>query len=99
MTNPIQVWREAKNRYQYLGKTGKIAAFTRIQTPVQGFETCLPYFAAVIKLSGGRQITGQLVKEASEPKVGRRVVGILRRLRQAGGNEVMEYGVKWKIIK
>lgn len=97
MSNPVKVWREAKNHYQYLGKSGKIAAFTRIQTPVEGFENCLPYFAAVIKLAGGKQITGQLVKTAEKPKVGRRVVGVLRRLRQAGKGEVIEYGVKWKI--
>jgi uncharacterized OB-fold protein len=97
MTSPIQIWREAKNRYQYLGKIGRILSLTKIQTPLAGFEKSLPYYAAIIELAEGKKITGQLIENSKEPKMGSQVIGVLRRLKNPDEKGIIEYGVKWKI--
>jgi len=99
MSSPVKIWREAKNRYQYLDKTGKIVSLTKIQTPVTGFSAWVPYWVAVIELENGKMITAQLILGAKRPQVGQRVVGVLRRLKKPEPEAVVEYGVKWKVIE
>ena len=99
MINTIQSWRESSRRYQNLGKTGKIISLTFVQTAVTGFSSWLPYYVAIIKLDKGEKVTGQLVDAARpEPKINDRVIGVLRRTREPGKEEIIEYGVKWKLI-
>lgn len=99
MTNPIQSWRESRSRYQYLNRKGTIVSLTQIDTPVAGFENHTPYYVAIIKLAKGVQVTGTLVEGVIEPKIGGTVVGVLRRTCQPAPDEIVEYTVKWKVIK
>lgn len=99
MVNPIQSWRESPARYRNLGKTGIIISLTQIETPVVGFEKQTPYYVAIITLSAGEQVTGQLVEGPVKPKIGDRVLGVLRRVGQANPEEIIEYGVKWRVIE
>lgn len=107
MSSPIKSWRGSKNRYQYLGQTGKILSLTEIKSPVSGFEKYLPYKVAIIQLGKGERITGQIVSDGESLVEGKskklinkkKVVGVLRRLKDPGKKEIVEYTVKWKVIK
>lgn len=100
VVNPILSWRESNQRYKYLGDTGTIISLTQIETPVAGFESQTPYYVAIIKLTKDIQVTGQLVESIQgTPVIGDCVIGVLRRIGQAKPEEIIEYGVKWKVIK
>jgi uncharacterized OB-fold protein len=95
MKNPIRKWR-TKAKYQHLGKTGKIVSFTKVNNPPAGFGN-LPYYVGVIKIAK-EQITSQLVVEGEKPAIGKQVKGILRIIGQAKNEEIINYGVKFKVI-
>ena len=97
MKSPIAVWRSKRKDYQFLGEIGKIISLTRIFDPPEGFGK-LPYFVAVVEFKKGRRRAGQLVLEGKEPKIGARVKGVIRRVGQPGPEEVVRYGVKFKVI-
>lgn len=97
MKSPIAAWRSKRKEYQFLGKTGKMISFTRIFDPPEGFGK-LPYFVAVVELKNGQRRTGQLVLEGKEPKIGARVEGVVRRIGQPGPEEIIRYGIKFKVI-
>jgi len=96
MKNPIRKWR-TKDKYQYLGKTGKIVSFTKVNNPPAGFGN-LPYYVGVIKIVK-EQITGQLVIEGEKPKIGKKVKGILRIIGDAKNEEIINYGIKFLVLK
>ena len=104
MASPIKFWRNSKKQYKYLGKRGKIISFTRIKAAPAGFGKYAPYWAGIIELDNGDRVAGQIVvsntkRQTSNAKENTRVVGILRRMRDVGEEGVVEYGVKWKIVK
>jgi len=96
MKNPIRKWRN-KNKYQYLGKQGEIVSFTKVNNPPLNFGR-LPYYIGIIKFPGGGQITGQLVLEGQEPAIGKKAEGVLRIIGQAKDEEIINYGVKFKLV-
>ena len=99
MNSPIKTWRNSKNQHKYLGKKGKIVSFTQINAGPVGFENQTPYWAGIIELEDGERIAGVLIAVRNQkPKASNKTIGILRIMRDVGEEEVVEYGVKWKII-
>lgn len=96
--SPVRIWREAKERYQFLGKKGRLISFTKIFNPPKEFVKQRPYWVGVVKFKNGKKTTAQLVVEGENPKVGRIVVGVMRRLQVADEKSVIEYGVKFKLL-
>lgn len=93
MKSAIQVWRRQKTNYQNLGKTGVVVSKTRIIEAPMGFSG--QYWVVMVELGENTRAVGQWASEA-EPKIGMKVVGVLRRIGEEGQAEVVEYGVKWK---
>lgn len=97
MSTPVRIWREAEERYQNLGKKGKIISFTKIFNPPKDFFNQRPYWAGIIEFTNGKKITTQLVVEDKKPEIGQTVVGVLRRIRVKNKKSIIEYGVKFKV--
>ncbi len=97
MTRAVRIWRRAKKNYQYLGRKGKVESLTRIVQAPAGFESQAPYWTGVIRLWGGRKVIGQLV-DRKGVKIGDKVVGVLRRIKVAEKDSVIEYGIKFRKI-
>lgn len=93
MKSAIQIWRRQKTNYQNLGKVGAVVSKTRIIEAPSGFIG--PYWVVLIQLEKNKRVVGQWVDEA-EPKIGMKVVGVLRRVGETDPAGVIEYGVKWK---
>lgn len=98
MKSPIAIWRRKRKDYQFLGKTGKIVSFSKVFNPPEGFGK-LPYYVAVVEFKAGKRKIGQLVLEGKEPKIGAKVGVVIRRIGQPGLEEVINYGIKFKLIK
>ena len=97
MNSPIISWRENKKNYQFLGKTGKVSSFTQILNPPEGFGK-LPYWVAIVQLNHGKKLVAQLVLDGKKPKIGVRVKAVLRIIGQPEKEEIINYGVKFKLI-
>jgi hypothetical protein len=97
--SPIKIWREARRRYRYLGKVGRLASFTRIRQGPAGFEKQTPYWAGIIEFRNNEKITGQIVGvKGKKLRLGMKVEGVLRRLGAVEKKGVIEYGVKFKVV-
>ncbi len=97
MKNPILNWRQQKQKYQLLGKQGRIVSFTKITNPPQGFGL-LPYHVAIVDFGKQGKQTGQLVLEGKIPVRGGRVRAVLRIIGRQDSKELINYGVKFKLI-
>lgn len=98
MSNAIYCWRSSKERYRFLNRQGKILSLTEIYTPVGAVKDDFPYFVALVKFDNGERALGQIVSENFFPKIGNKVIGVLRRLQKPQKKDVVEYGVKFKVI-
>jgi len=97
-SSPAKIWREAKARYQYLGKSGLLISFTKIWQGPAGFETNSPYWVGMVRLKGNQKVTGQIIGNQEEKlKMGVKVKGVLRILNKGNETGVIEYGVKFKV--
>ena len=97
MHSPIANWRQKKKEYRYLDKIGKIISFTKIYNPPEGFGK-LPYYTALVGFRNGKKKSGQLVLEGKEPQIGSKVKGIIRRIGVPNQKEIINYGIKFKLI-
>lgn len=97
MVSPVVVWRNRGKDRQLLGKVGEITSVSKICHPPQGFGSD-PYYVAVVDFRNGRKKTGQLVREGGEPRIGAKVEAALRILGQPGPEEVINYGLKFRLI-
>jgi len=70
-----------------------VVSKTRIIEAPSGFSG--PYWVVLVQLEKNKRAVGQWADE-TEPKIGMKVVGVLRRIGEADKAEVIEYGVKWK---
>lgn len=55
-----------------------------------------PYWVGIVAF-GKKKVVGQILAE-KDPKIGDRVVGVIRRLCVPDETGIIEYGVKFKII-
>lgn len=95
--SPIEIWRQTKNRYLFLGKKGKIMSCTRIVRAPENLAGLIPYWTGVIKFSNGKKTAGQIIALDKKPKKGNRVIGVMRRMRVPDKKGIIEYGVKFKL--
>ena len=99
MISPVKVWRRQKEVRKLLGKTGVVISWTKIYAPGVGFQKFAPYAVVLIELTDGEKAIGQLVDyQDGEPKIGNRVMAVLRKIREGSQDGVIAYGVKYKLI-
>ena len=100
MNSPIVSWRNSQKRYHYLNKIGKIVCLTKIYTATKDFSKNVPYYVGIIEFETKERITGQIVNEKEkEAKIGDSVIGIIRKGKETANDEIVEYLVKFKVLK
>ncbi|MBI4039035.1 OB-fold domain-containing protein [Candidatus Daviesbacteria bacterium] len=99
MNSPVTVWRHHKQINKNLNKTGRLLVWTKVFVAPSGFEHEAPYFVAIVELEDGQKMPLQLVDcEEKDLKIGRQVMTVVRKRGKVGLDEVIEYGIKAKLI-
>jgi len=99
MISPVKIWRRQKEIREILGKKGKILTWTKIHVAAADFKSQVPYPVVLVEFSDGKKALGQLVdSESQDLKMGKKVVAILRRIREVDEEGVIPYGIKFKPI-
>lgn len=98
MISPVKIWRNQKKTATLLGKVGKIVSWTFIRVPPSGFENQAPYPVALVKLSDGKRIIAQVVDYQGDIRLGQSVVTIIRKIKEPGAGDVIQYGIKVKPV-
>lgn len=100
MISPVKLWRRQKKIREYLGRTGQILTWTKIYVAASCFKHQSPYLVVLVKFENGERAVGQLVDyHEKDLKIGEKVISVLRRVRKSGKEEVIPYGLKFKLIK
>jgi uncharacterized OB-fold protein len=93
-----RVWRYNRKRREYLGKVGKVIAWSVVRSGPEGMERRTPYVVGIIECDGER-LMGQIVEVIPEEmKKGLKVKGVLRRLYDVDLDAIVVYGVKWRRV-
>lgn len=104
MLSPVKLWRNQKRVADLLGKTGRIIAWTVVRVPPVDFSDQAPYPVAVVELENKERITAQLVdllpdEQREKPSlIGRKVLTVIRRVRQPNAEGIIPYGIKVKLL-
>jgi uncharacterized OB-fold protein len=75
--------------------TGTVVTFTTIYTATEDFERQTPYNLAIISLDEGPRLTGQIVCQPTDVKIGMRVRPVFRILGKEGDRGIIYYGTKF----
>jgi len=97
MASPAVYWRKKKTTFLFLNKKGTLLSFTKINNPPKGFGK-QAYWVGIVEFPEGTNQIGQLILEGKEPKIGQAVIGVIRKTRQPNNEEVITYGVKFKLL-
>jgi len=90
--------RETIERFNFSGN-GEIVSHTIIRSAPEGFEKYVPYAIAIIRLDEGTNISGQIVGDVENIKIGARVRPVFRRMYEDGDKGLIQYGVKFEIVE
>ena len=99
-STPANYSRRKESRYTPIkdNSKGVIESFTKVWSAPEDFESQVPYYAALIKIEGGKKIIAQVV-DSDEIKIGSKVEACLRQLYSDGESGIITYGTKFKVIK
>lgn len=99
MISPVKIWRRQKEIRKVLGKRGKIITWTKIFTAGSDFKKYAPYIVVLVELENKEKVYGQIVDTNGEdPKIGGKVISVLRKVRPTTNEGVIAYGVKFKYL-
>lgn len=94
---PVKIWRRKESLSNLIGKRGMVESVTIVRAAPSGFGQYAPYPVAIVKLSNGRRIMGQMTDyHADEVTLGQKVVAVLRRLRTEEKKDVISYVIKFR---
>lgn len=97
MISPIKIWRRQKEIRKILRMKGEVLVWTKIYTAGADFKKYAPYPVVLVKLDNQDKVYGQLVDYREEDLIiGKKVVCILRKVREASNDGVIAYGIKFK---
>lgn len=97
INSPVKAWRKQKELSELLGKEGKIVSYSMIVVPPMGFSNQAPYPLVLVELENGKRRTGQLVDYKNEDlKIGRKVLMVIRKIKETDREGVILYGIKFK---
>lgn len=80
--------------YKFAGN-GTVITFTIIRTASEQFEQATPYALAIIQLDEGPRLTGQVIGNPEEVRIGMKVRPVFRRIMADGESGVIHYGTKF----
>lgn len=99
MISPVKIWRRQKVVRSLLNRKGTIVSWTNIFVPAGAFKSYAPYVIVLVELENGEKAVGQLVDNGGqEPKIGDNVISLLRKVRSGAPEDVIAYGVKFKLV-
>jgi len=78
--------------------SGKVASFTIIRIPPEGFEKYTPYAVAIIELDEGPRISGQIVGDPEKVAIGQNVRPVFRKLQEDNSDGLIQYGLKFELL-
>ena len=80
--------------YKFAGN-GTVITYTIIRTASEQFEQMTPYALAIIQLDEGPRLTGQVIGNPEEVRIGMKVRPVFRRIMADGESGVIHYGTKF----
>ena len=84
----------------HLQGDGEVFSFTIVHHPQQDFEMQVPYALALIKLSEGPQLVGQIVDcDVQQVRIGMPVRMVFRKIGRGGHEGVIQYGYKFRPVQ
>ena len=99
MSNPVEIWRNHKKLRNYLGKQGRLLVWTKIYIAPSGFEHQAPYIVGIIEFEDKEKLPLQIVDcQEEDLKTNQKVISVIRKIGKAKSDEVIEYGIKVKLI-
>lgn len=99
MISPVKIWRRQGDIRSTLGKRGVIITWTKILVAGTDFKSFAPYYVAVAQLENGQRISAPLVNiNDNEIKIGAKVKATLRKVRQTTQDDVIAYGIKFRLL-
>ena len=91
--------RKGKLKKMTFSGEGRIVSYTKVYVPPTGLELEVPYYLAIIQLSEGPMIIGQLVEvEDDNIHIGDKVKVIFRKMKEDSDDGLIHYGYKFKIV-
>ncbi|MFH1445477.1 MAG: Zn-ribbon domain-containing OB-fold protein [Nanoarchaeota archaeon] len=84
-------------KFKFSGN-GEIFSYTVIRVAPDGFEKYAPYAVAIIKLDEGSSISGQVVGDIENVKIGKRVKSVFRKITEDNNDGLIHYGFKFAIV-
>ena len=99
MISPVKIWRRQEDIRKLLGKKGVVISWTKILVPGTHFKSFAPYYVALVELENGERIAAPIVDAGeNEVQIGSRVQTTLRKVRQTTEEDVIAYGIKFKLL-
>lgn len=99
MVSPVKIWRRQKEIRKVLEKQGKIISWTKIFITGKNFKKHAPYFVVLVELENKTRIIGQLVDyNAEKIDFGLKVKAVLRKVKDVKEEDIIPYGVKFKLV-
>lgn len=98
MNSTIANWRESKKLYSLLGYIGTIISLTRINSSDSSLKSPTQFFVALAKMENNINLLLPLVSESENPKIGDKIIIVLRRVKTPTKTGIIEYGLKLKKI-
>lgn len=100
MISPVKIWRRQKELRHILGKRGKILTWSFINVAPAAFKMLAPYPVVIVELDDGSKVTAQLVDyHKKDLKIGQKVIAVLRKVREVNSEDVIAYGIKFKLLR
>lgn len=97
--SPVKIWRRQKEIRELLNKKGTIISWTYIYAPPSDFKKYAPYAVALVEFENGEKAFGQLTEtDIKKIKIGLPVISILRKVRDVSSEDVIAYGLKFKLL-
>ena len=99
MHSPVKIWRRQKEVRCLLERKGKIVSWTVQYMVGKGFTNNAPYPVVLVQFTNGDRAVGQLVDyDDADLQYGKKVISILRKVREASPEGVIAYGLKFKPV-
>ncbi len=100
MISPVTTWRRQKTLKSYTGKKGVILTWTRIMVPGPQFKKYAPYYVVLAAMEDGTHMCGMLVDcRTTSITIGMKVISVLRKVREVEEEDIIPYGIKFKLYE
>lgn len=92
--SPAYLSRSKKERYEFLGKEGRVVSFTSIAVAPDNLKSRTPYIIAVIDFGKKRATLPLTDVEVKDVELGMKVKGVMRRMQEPDTDGLILYGTK-----